>query len=217
MTIRWRMALAVAVQTALLLLVVAAVLYLALQRFLVAGEERRLDDAVSLVDVRHDLEHSDGDPERAHARQRVPGRRRHARAQSGDKVVSQTAHFPKVPTDLPLGYTRVDGHQVLTRQVMSNERLVLLQVATDLGGVHEPLRAYLRALLVTLPIMMVLAAAASALTAGRLLRPMEDPRARRARSGAAAICSSRYPAPTRGTSWGAWPPRSSRRSGSSTR
>ncbi len=167
------MALAVAFQTALLLLVVAAVLYLALQRFLVAGEERRLDNAVSLVDVRHDLEHSDGDPSELTLGSEFPAGVA-MRVLSGDKVVSQTAHFPNVPTDLPLGYTHVDGHQVLTRQVMSNQRLVLLQVATDLGAVHEPLRAYLRALLVTLPIMMVLAAAASALTAGRLLRPIKS-------------------------------------------
>jgi len=167
------MALAVAFQTALLLLVVAAVLYLALQRFLVAGEERRLDNAVSLVDLRHDLEHSDGDPSELTLGSEFPAGVA-VRVLSGDKVVSQTAHFPTVPTNLPLGYTHVDGHQVLTRQVMSNQRLVLLQVATDLGSVHEPLRAYLRALLVTLPIMMVLAAAASALTAGRLLRPIKS-------------------------------------------
>jgi len=171
-TIRWRMALAVAVQTALLLLVVAAVLYLALQRFLVAGEERRLDNAVSLVDMRHDLEHSDGDTSELTLGSEFPSGVA-VRVLSGGKVLRQTAHFPNIPTDLPLGYTRVDGHQVLTRQVMSNERLVLLQVATDLGSVHEPLRAYLRALLVTLPIMMVLAAVASALTAGRLLRPIK--------------------------------------------
>jgi len=172
-TIRWRMALAVAFQTALLLLVVAAVLYLALQRFLVVGEERRLDNAVGLVDMQHDLEHSDGDPSELTLGSEFPSGVA-VRVLNGDKILRQTPQFPNVPTDLPLGYTRVDGHQVLTRQVMSNQRLVLLQVATDLGAVHEPLRAYLRALLVTLPIMMVLAAVASALTAGRLLRPIKS-------------------------------------------
>jgi signal transduction histidine kinase len=171
-TIRWRMALAVALQTALLLLVVAAILYLALQRFLVAGEERRLDNAVSLIDLRHDLEHAGADGNELTLSSEFPAGVS-VRVLHGNEVVRESAHFPKVPTDLPLGYTHVDGHQVLTRQVMSDGHLVLLQLATDLGAVHEPLRAYLRALLVTLPIMMLLAGVASALTAGRLLRPIQ--------------------------------------------
>ena len=172
MTIRWRMGLAVALQTALLLLLVAAVLYLALQRFLVAGEERRLDNAVSLLDLRHDLEHSTQDSgEITLGNEFPPGVQ--VRVVSGNHVLRATSSFPEVPTDLPLGYTRVDGHQVLTRQVMADNRLVTLQLAADLGGVSQPLRAYLRALLVTLPVMMLLAAAAAAITAGRLLKPIK--------------------------------------------
>ena len=166
------MALAVALQTALLLLVVAAILYLALQRFLVAGQERRLDSAVNLVDLHHDLEHAGQDTNELTLGSEFPTGVS-VRVLDGNKVVRQSTHFPKVPVDLPLGYTNVDGHQVLTRQVISNGHLVLLQLATDLGAVHEPLRAYLRALLVTLPIMMLLAGIASALTAGRLLRPIQ--------------------------------------------
>lgn len=171
MNIRWRMALAVALQTALLLLMVAAVLYLVLQRFLVAGEERRLGNAVSLVDVKHDLEHGETDHGNLTLGSEFPSGVA-VRVVSGNNVVRQSARFPKVPIDLPLGYSRVDGHRVLTRQVMADGHLVLLQLATDLGSVNQPLRAYLRALLVTLPVMMLLAAAASALTAGRLLRPI---------------------------------------------
>jgi len=173
MTIRWRMALAVALQTALLLVVVAAVLYLALQRFLVAGEERRLDNAVSLLDLRHDLEHGTQDTgELTLGSEFPPGVQ--VRVVNGDHVLRATPNFPDVPTDLPLGYTRVQGHQVLTRQVMAENRLVTLQLAADLGGVNQPLRAYLRALLVTLPVMMLLAAAAAAITAGRLLKPIKS-------------------------------------------
>ncbi len=167
------MALAVALQTALLLLVVAAILYLALQRFLVAGQERRLDTAVNLIDLHHDLENANQDSNELTLGSEFPTGVS-VRVLDGNKVVRQSAQFPKVPTDLPLGYTHVDGHQVLTRQVIANGHLVLVQLATDLGAVHEPLRAYLRALLFTLPIMMLLAGIASALTAGRLLRPIQD-------------------------------------------
>lgn len=171
MTIRWRMALAVAVQTALLLLIVAAVLYLALQRFLVAGEEHRLDNAVALVDMRNDLENTDHDTGLPTLSSEFPAGVA-VRVVSGDQVLRQSPGFPKLPPDLPLGYARVGGHQVLTRQVLADGHLVLLQLATDLRGVNQPLRAYLRALLVTLPVMMLLAAAAAAVTAGRLLTPI---------------------------------------------
>ncbi|MEJ2218848.1 MAG: HAMP domain-containing protein, partial [Gemmatimonadota bacterium] len=165
------MALAVALQTALLLLIVAAILYLALQQFLVAGQERRLDNAISLLDLRRDLDRNAQDTGGLTVGSEFPAGVQ-VRVLTGTQVVSKTANFPNVPTDLPLGYTRVDGHQVLTRQVMADNRLVLLQVASDLGSVSQPLRAYLRALLVTLPVMMLFAAVAAAITAGRLLRPI---------------------------------------------
>jgi signal transduction histidine kinase len=171
MTIRWRMAFAVALQTALLLLIVAAILYLALQQFLVAGQERRLDNAISLLDLRRDLDRNAQDIGGLTVGSEFPTGVQ-VRVLTGTQVVSKTANFPNVPTDLPLGYTRVDGHQVLTRQVMADNRLVLLQVASDLGSVSQPLRAYLRALLVTLPVMMLFAAVAAAITAGRLLKPI---------------------------------------------
>ena len=165
------MALAVALQTALLLLIVAAVLYLALQRFLVAGEARRLDNAVAMVDLQHDLRSGDEDHGELTLGSEFPTGVE-VRVVSQGKVTRQTGAFPDVPLDLPVGYTRLDGHQVLTREVLSDGHLATLQVAADLGGVNEPLRAYLRALLVTLPVMMLLAAAVSAFTAGRLLRPI---------------------------------------------
>lgn len=192
MTIRWRMALAVALQTALLLLVVAAVLYLALERFLVAGEERRLDNAVSLLDLRPDTERGANDSgELTLGSEFPPGVQ--VRVVSGDRVLRETANFPDVPADLPLGYSRVDGHRVLTRQVMAENRLVTLQLAADLGGVDQPLRAYLRALLVTLPVMMILAAAAAAITAGRLLKPIKT--LRRAASSIGASGDLLQPVP----------------------
>lgn len=165
------MALAVALQTALLLLIVAAVLYLALQRFLVAGETRRLDNAVAMVDLQHDLRTGDEDHGELSLGNEFPSGVEVRVVREG-KVTRQTPSFPQVPLDLPVGYTRVDGHQVLTREVLSDGHLATLQVAADLGGVNEPLRAYLRALLVTLPVMMLLAAAAAAITAGRLLKPI---------------------------------------------
>ncbi len=173
MTIRWRMALAVALQTALLLLLVAAVLYLALNRFLVVGEERRLGNAVAMVDLEHDLEHGDSDTSELNLGREFP-EGLEVRVVQGGEVVSQTAKFPTLPTDLPLGYSEASGHRVLTREAMVGGRLAQVQVAGATGGVDEPLRAYLRALMVTLPVMMALAAAAAAITAGRLLRPVAE-------------------------------------------
>lgn len=174
MTIRRRFALIVALQTAVLLLALAGLLFLVLQRFLVAGEEERLEQAFAQVEVHEGdddhggdpgslaLELDDDFPVAVHVRL------------VRDGVVLDVAGgpFPDVPLALPAGFDRRDGHQLLVRPVRADAGTADVQLAVDRSGVEAPLRSYLQALGVTVPIMMIVAALAAALTAGRLLAPL---------------------------------------------
>lgn len=173
MTIRRRFALIVALQTAVLLLALAGLLFLVLQRFLVAGEEERLEQAFAQVAVHEDDDHDDGAhgltldldddfPAGVHVRL------------VRDGVVLDVAGgtFSAVPVALPEGFDQLDGQQVLVRRIRAEDGAADVQLAVDLGGVEAPLRSYLQALGVTVPIMIVVAALTAALTAARLLAPL---------------------------------------------
>ncbi len=174
MTIRRRFALIVALQTAVLLLALAGLLFLVLQRFLVAGEEGRLEQAFAQIEVENEdgdhgddryalaLELDDDFPAGVHVRL------------VRDGVVQDVAGgaFPDLPLVLPEGFGQRGDRQLLVRRIRTDDGTADVQLAVGLGGVQAPLRAYLRALGVTVPIMIVIAALAAALTAGRLLAPL---------------------------------------------
>ncbi|MCP6318806.1 sensor histidine kinase, partial [Klebsiella pneumoniae] len=80
--------------------------------------------------------------------------------------------FPPVPGTLPPGYQASAGHDVLVASVTLNGRPATAQLASDVLGVVNPLRAYLRALMVSAPAAALLVALLSFWLAGRLLRPL---------------------------------------------
>ncbi|MCA9835323.1 MAG: HAMP domain-containing protein [Trueperaceae bacterium] len=171
MTIQQRFSLIIALQTALVLVLVGIISFLVLQRFLEAGEERSLREALPLIEVHGELEHASEVELRL--RPDFPAEV-DVRVLQGDRVVATTGNFPPLPLRQPDGYSRTQGHQVFVRDYRGEEGNFTLQLATDLEGVREPLRAYLRALALTIPLLMLFAAGLSALTAGRLLKPVRE-------------------------------------------
>ena len=172
MSIRARLTLTAALSSLLALLVVVAGLYLAIGRFLEGDQEGRLRAAASQVELRLG-EHGETDGEQAQV-WRLPSdfpRDIDVRLVAGGQVLARTRDFPDVALQLEPGLHRAPGHLVLA-QVAREEGGVSLQLAADLQGVSAPLRAFLRALLVTLPLAVLLVALAGWLTAEGLLRPV---------------------------------------------
>lgn len=167
MTLRRRFALILGLQTVAIVLVVAAVLFLVLGRFLRADETRRLEAAVPLIDlhVGHDdkelLEYRRGFPSDVHVRVVHDG-----------VVVAVSPDFPDVPVELVRGSSVRAQHQLLVRDVREDDETFTLQLATDLLGVREPLRAYLRALALVVPLAALVVALLSGAVAGRMLEPL---------------------------------------------
>ena len=170
MTIRTRLALGVALQTALVVLVVAAVQFLALRSFLVTAEYQRLTTLLPVLaqEVGRRLPAAADRPLTITA---LP-RNVDARVVLDGRVVAVTEEFPGLPTDLPAGYAPRARHQVLVAPISVGGRVAQAQVASDILGIVDPLRAYLRALAVTVPAAAALVAFLSFLLAGRLLRPL---------------------------------------------
>lgn len=89
------------------------------------------------------------------------------------EVLSTTDGFPALRVDLPPGFSRAQGHQLLVRDVREEGRDLVVQLAADTRGIREPLDAYLRALAVTVPLMIGIAALSAGAVASRLLAPLK--------------------------------------------
>lgn len=170
MSIRIRIALGVALQTAVVVLVVAAVQFLALRSFLAVAEYERLEMLIPR------LEQELAARPRSEAAPPLEittlPRNVDVRVLQGGQVVAVTENFPPIPADLPPGYAPRAGHDVLIATVTLRGGAATAQLASDVLGVVNPLRAYLRALAVTVPTAAALVALLSFLLAGRLLRPV---------------------------------------------
>ncbi|MFC3832938.1 MULTISPECIES: sensor histidine kinase [Deinococcus] len=171
MKIRTRLALGAGVQTALVVLLVAAAQFLTLRSFLAVAEYERLE--MLLPRLEQELASrplGTGAPLEIQA---LP-RNVDVRVWQGGRVVAQTPAFPPVPRTLPPGYQASAGHDVLVASVTLNGRPATAQLASDVLGVVNPLRAYLRALTVSAPAAALLVALLSFWLAGRLLRPLTE-------------------------------------------
>ncbi|AAF12539.1 two-component system response regulator RadR [Deinococcus radiodurans] len=180
MTIRTRLALGVALQTAIIVLVVAAVQFLALRSFLVASESQRLEGLMPRLTA--ELDHRPLTARPPLVITSLP-RNVDARVVQGGQVVAVTDEFPALPLTLPAGYAPRAGHQVLVAPLVLRGQPATAQIASDVLGVVDPLRAYLRALAVTVPAAALLVALLSSALAGRLLRPVARLQAAAARLG----------------------------------
>lgn len=199
MTIRTRLALGAALQTAVVVLVVAAVQFLALRSFLALAEYERLEMLLPR------LEQQLAAPRRPGAAPiTITTLRRNvdARVIQAGRVVAVTEEFPAISPDLPPGYLPRAGHDVLVAAVTLRGQPATAQLASDVLGVVNPLRAYLRALAVTVPTAAALAALLSFVLAGRLLRPLARLQAAAAGVGQAGELRRALPDADRGDELG---------------
>ena len=169
-TIRARLALGVAAITVLVVLAVAAVQFLALRSFLVGAEYERLE--MLLPRLEQTLSTLPASTTRLRVLNTLP-RTVDVRVIRDGQVVAVTPEFPAISLTLPIGRSRRAGHDVLISTFNLNGTLATAQLASDVLGVVNPLRAYLRSLAVAVPVSAALAALLSFLLAGHLLRPLE--------------------------------------------
>lgn len=169
-TIRARLALGVAAITVLVVLAVAAVQFLALRSFLVGAEYERLE--LLLPRLEQTLTTIPASSTGPYVLNTLP-RTVDVRVIREGRVVAVTPEFPAISLALPIGRARRAGHDVLISTFNLNGTLATAQLASDVLGVVNPLRAYLRSLAVAVPVSAALAALLCFLLAGRLLRPLE--------------------------------------------
>ncbi|GGR03180.1 sensor histidine kinase [Deinococcus ruber] len=172
LTIRARMTLSVALLTMVVVLVVAAVQFLALRSFLTLAEHERLEQLVPEVQATLSAQEQRG--KRAPLDLSSLPRSIDIRVLEGTRVLAQSEGFPAIPLSERPGYRPIANHNVLIRPVTVNGRPATAQIASDLLGVVHPLTAYLRALAITAPAATLLAALLSFALAGQLLRPLAE-------------------------------------------
>jgi signal transduction histidine kinase len=153
--------------TVLVVLIVAAVQYLTLSSFLALGERQRLELLVPGVVSALSAESSSAALQSAGLPRSVD-----VRVIQGGRVVAVSEEFPKLALDLTPSYALRGSHNVLVRRLTLRGVPTSLQLASDVLGVIDPLRAYLQALAVSVPVAGLLVALLSFALAGRLLRPL---------------------------------------------
>ena len=174
MSIRARLALGAALITALVVLVVAAVQFLALGSFLSQAERTRLE--LLLPTVQRAIETAPQENSVLRLSEALSGsalpRNVDVRVLRGARVIALTRNFPVLPLNLPPSYAPRMTHSVLVTTLEIGGQPTTVQLASDVLGVVNPLRAYLRALAVSAPLAALLSALLSFVLAGRLLRPL---------------------------------------------
>ncbi|WP_293913012.1 HAMP domain-containing sensor histidine kinase [Deinococcus sp.] len=193
LSIRARLALGMAVITVLVVLCVAAVQYLTLSSFLALGERQRLELLIPRIEGQ--IAGSRTFTSAVLARANLP-RSVDVRVIQAGRVVALSGEFPAIGEGLPPGYALRGNHNVLVRRLEVRGTVLTLQLASDVLGVVDPLRAYLNALSVSAPVAAVLVALLSFAHAGRLLRPLARLQAAAAAVGRGA--SLRTPLPEAG-------------------
>jgi signal transduction histidine kinase len=176
MTIRTRLTLTAALSSLLAVLLVAAGLYLAIGQFLEGDQQGRLRAAAAQIQLRlgeHAGSEASGDENQNWQMTNDFPRDIDVRLIAAGRVLDRTRDFPNLPLNLGPGFHRSPGHLVLV-QPASDEGQATLQLAADLTFVNAPLRAFLRALVLMLPLAVLMVAAAGWFTAERLLRPVRD-------------------------------------------
>ncbi|AZI44516.1 sensor histidine kinase (plasmid) [Deinococcus psychrotolerans] len=180
MNIRLRLALGMALVTALVVVVVAGVQFLALRSFLSLSEHERLEMLVPTLETSLEAQLRSGT---APLKLTALPRNVDIRVLSAGKIVAQTNNFPAIALTESLGYRPLAKHNVLIASMDLSGQPATAQLASDLLGVLNPLRAYLRALAITVPTATLLVALLSFAFTGRLLRPLAQLEAVAARLG----------------------------------
>ncbi|WP_424952772.1 sensor histidine kinase [Deinococcus sp.] len=170
MNVRARLTLSVALTTLVVVVVVAAVQFLALRSFLTLAEKERLEMLVPPLQTSLSAQLGAGGP--APLDLSALPRNVDVRVLQGGRVLAQSPEFPRLALTEPAGYRPLAGHNVLITGFRLLGRPATAQLASDLIGTIDPPRAYLRALAITAPLAAVVVALLSFTLAGRMLRPL---------------------------------------------
>ena len=171
MNIRTRFALIVTLWSALALVLVSGVLFLAVERFLHISQQERLLAATRKIWVIPNFS------KLSYTVEVSPSFPKDLEWRLSDTFES-LQHSPEFPVEIELirrdGWYRVEDRLIWVQKIPTVAGPIYLTLTTDPAALSEPRAAYLRALAVTLPPALLLMALAGWLTAGRLLRPIRS-------------------------------------------
>jgi signal transduction histidine kinase len=170
LNVRTRLFLSVALTTVLVVLMVAAIQFLALRSFLTLAERERLELLVPVL--QNTLSAQLERPERGPPVLSALPRNVDVRVIRNGSVLVQSAEFPPLQLSEPAGYRPLFKHNVLVTGFKLQGESVRVQLASDLISTINPPRAYLRALAITAPVAALVVALLSFALAGRMLRPL---------------------------------------------
>ncbi len=172
-SLRTRMALSAGLACVFVALLLALGLYLVAQGFVQQAQLARLNSAALLLEgrVQNNLtfgQYDVGDL----TRQDVPADIQ-VRVSLGRSVLIVSRQFPQgLPLNVTPGVYRLGDRYVLAQQLDSQSGYALLTLSLSSQGTDDARRAFLRAIFIILPVVLLLACLASWWAAGRMLRPL---------------------------------------------
>jgi len=173
LSLRTRMALSAGLACVFVALVLALGLYVVAQGFVQQAQLARLQSAALVLQgrVQNNLAFSQYDPDDL-TRQDVPADIQ-VRVSLGRSVLIVSRQFP---ADLPLnvdpGVYRLGDRYVLAQGLGAQSGYALLTLSLSSQGTDDARWAFLRAMFIILPVVLLLACLASWWAAGRMLRPV---------------------------------------------
>jgi signal transduction histidine kinase len=173
LSLRTRMALSAGVACVFVALVLALGLYLVAQQFVQNAQLDRLRNAAVILRdrVQNNLTFSQYDPGDL-LRRDVPADIQ-LRVSEDRAVLIISRQFPAdLRMDVPPGVYRLGDRYVLAQPISAPGGEALLTLALSSRGTEDARRAFVRATLIILPVVLLLACLASWWAAGRMLRPV---------------------------------------------
>ncbi|MGY2893239.1 ATP-binding protein [Deinococcus sp. UYEF24] len=172
-SLRTRMALSAGLACVFVALILALGLYLVAQGFVQQAQLARLNSAALVLEsrVQNNLTFGQYDPDDL-TRQDVPADIQ-VRVSLGRNVLIVSRQFPQgLPLNVTPGVYRLGDRYVLAQQLGEQSGYALLTLSLSSQGTDDARRAFLRAILIILPGVLLLACLASWWAAGRMLRPL---------------------------------------------
>jgi signal transduction histidine kinase len=177
-SLRTRMALSAGVACVFVALILALGLYLVAQGFVQQAQLARLNSAAVVLSgrVQNNLTFGQYDPDDL-TRQDVPADIQ-VRVSLGRNVLIVSRQFPQgLPLNVTPGVYRLGDRYVLAQPLdvqsaLGESGYALLTLSLSSQGTDDARRAFLRAIFIILPVVLLLACLASWWAAGRILRPV---------------------------------------------
>ncbi|WP_407569423.1 sensor histidine kinase [Deinococcus altitudinis] len=172
-SLRTRLALSAGLACVFVALILALGLYLVAQGFVQQAQLARLNSAALVLEgrVQNNLAFSQYDPDDL-TRQDVPADIQ-VRVSLGRSVLIVSRQFPQgLPLNVDPGVYRLGDRYVLAQALGAGSGYALLTLSLSSQGTDDARRAFLRAMFIILPVVLLLACLASWWAAGRMLRPL---------------------------------------------